>query len=60
MTDLIDRLGPTVTLIGISLVQSGFEGWGGGSGTCYTRPDTGKPYFLLKFINISPQLLLCR
>lgn len=35
--------GPTVTLIGISLVQSGFEGWGGGSGTCSTRPDSG-PY----------------
>lgn len=35
--------GPTVTLIGISLVQSGFEGWGGGSGTCFSRPDSG-PY----------------
>ena len=35
--------GPTVTLIGISLVQSGFEGWGGGSGTCYSRPTSG-PY----------------
>jgi uracil-xanthine permease len=33
--------GPTVTLIGISLVQSGFQDWAGGSGTCDTRPDSG-------------------
>ncbi|KAI1324663.1 purine permease [Xylariaceae sp. FL0255] len=26
--------GPTVMLIGISLIQTGFEGWLGGSGTC--------------------------
>lgn len=26
--------GPTVMLIGISLIQSGFENWAGGSGTC--------------------------
>jgi uric acid-xanthine permease len=37
--------GPTVTLIGISLVQSGFEGWAGGSGTCASRPTSG-PYQL--------------
>ncbi|KAI4125798.1 MAG: hypothetical protein LQ338_004078 [Usnochroma carphineum] len=33
--------GPTVTLIGISLVQSGFEDWAGGSGSCYNRPTSG-------------------
>jgi uracil-xanthine permease len=33
--------GPTVTLIGISLVVSGFEGWAGGSGECLSRPATG-------------------
>jgi uric acid-xanthine permease len=33
--------GPTVTLIGISLVQSGFQDWAGGSGTCNTRPTSG-------------------
>ena len=35
--------GPTVMLIGISLVQSGFENWAGGSGTpgCIQRPATG-------------------
>lgn len=35
--------GPTVALIGISLVQSGFDGWAGGSGTCSGRPKSG-PY----------------
>lgn len=37
--------GPTVTLIGISLIQSGFQGWAGGSGSpgCIDRPTTG-PY----------------
>ena len=37
--------GPTVTLIGVSLIQTGFQGWAGGSGTpgCITRPDSG-PY----------------
>lgn len=33
--------GPTVTLIGISLISSGFEGWAGGSGPCQQRPDSG-------------------
>ncbi|KAK5138880.1 hypothetical protein LTR04_004103, partial [Oleoguttula sp. CCFEE 6159] len=33
--------GPTVTLIGVSLVKSGFEGWAGGSGLCLSRPETG-------------------
>jgi NCS2 family nucleobase:cation symporter-2 len=33
--------GPTVTLIGISLVQSGFQDWAGGSGPCNARPTSG-------------------
>ncbi|KAI9663035.1 MAG: hypothetical protein M1821_008083 [Bathelium mastoideum] len=37
--------GPTVTLIGISLIQSGFEDWAGGSGSCLSRPSSG-PYSL--------------
>lgn len=39
--------GPTVTLIGISLIQSGFEGWAGGSGACFGPPrPTSGPYAL--------------
>ena len=39
--------GPTVMLIGISLIQSGFQDWAGGSGTpgCITRPTSG-PYIV--------------
>ncbi|KAH6673774.1 purine permease-like protein, partial [Halenospora varia] len=33
--------GPTVTLIGIHLIESGFAGWAGGSGNCMGRPETG-------------------
>ncbi|WPG99426.1 Hypothetical protein R9X50_00224000 [Acrodontium crateriforme] len=33
--------GPTVLLIGASLITSGFEGWAGGSGGCMARPETG-------------------
>jgi uric acid-xanthine permease len=33
--------GPTVLLIGVSLVSSGFEDWAGGSGSCMDRPSTG-------------------
>lgn len=33
--------GPTVMLIGVSLLQSGLEGWAGGSGPCQSRPETG-------------------
>ena len=33
--------GPTVTLIGVSLIKSGFQDWAGGSGTCSTLPTTG-------------------
>ncbi len=47
--------GPTVTLIGISLIQSGFQGWAGGSGTCLTRPTSGN--FVLCPSNTSPHAL---
>ncbi|KAF2145261.1 uncharacterized protein K452DRAFT_203831, partial [Aplosporella prunicola CBS 121167] len=30
--------GPTVLLIGVSLVQTGFQDWAGGSGECYSAP----------------------
>jgi uric acid-xanthine permease len=33
--------GPTVMLIGINLIGSGFSNWAGGSGTCSSRPETG-------------------
>ncbi|QDS69541.1 hypothetical protein FKW77_007723 [Venturia effusa] len=33
--------GPTVTLIGINLIRTGFQNWAGGSGTCASRPTTG-------------------
>jgi uric acid-xanthine permease len=33
--------GPTVALIGINLIRSGFQNWAGGSGTCQTRPTSG-------------------
>jgi uric acid-xanthine permease len=33
--------GPTVMLIGISLIKSGFQDWAGGSGTCSSRPTSG-------------------
>jgi NCS2 family nucleobase:cation symporter-2 len=33
--------GPTVMLIGVSLIQTGLEGWAGGSGSCMSRPTTG-------------------
>ncbi|KAL8699285.1 MAG: hypothetical protein Q9201_006092 [Fulgogasparrea decipioides] len=33
--------GPTVALIGISLIESGFQDWAGGSGACAQRPETG-------------------
>lgn len=34
--------GPTVMLIGVSLIQSGFDGWLGGAGLCMSRPDSGE------------------
>lgn len=35
--------GPTVMLIGISLIESGFQGWAGGAGSpgCIDRPTSG-------------------
>ncbi|KAK7522498.1 permease family-domain-containing protein [Phyllosticta citriasiana] len=30
--------GPTVMLIGVSLIQTGFEDWAGGSGDCFSNP----------------------
>ncbi|KAG9775445.1 Xanthine/uracil permease, partial [Aureobasidium melanogenum] len=33
--------GPTVVLIGVNLISSGFENWAGGSGSCRSRPDSG-------------------
>jgi NCS2 family nucleobase:cation symporter-2 len=33
--------GPTVMLIGVKLIASGFQNWAGGSGDCKSRPDSG-------------------
>ncbi|KAI9761085.1 MAG: hypothetical protein M4579_001237 [Chaenotheca gracillima] len=33
--------GPTVMLIGLNLIKSGFEDWAGGSGNCLARTPTG-------------------
>lgn len=33
--------GPTVMLIGVNLIGTGFKNWAGGSGLCSTRPKTG-------------------
>ena len=33
--------GPTVTLIGVYLIGSGFKNWAGGSGQCSGRPTSG-------------------
>ena len=33
--------GPTVLLIGVKLVTTGFQNWAGGSGDCQSRPETG-------------------
>lgn len=33
--------GPTVMLIGISLIESGFKNWAGGSGPCSELPESG-------------------
>ncbi|PQE31626.1 purine permease protein [Rutstroemia sp. NJR-2017a WRK4] len=37
--------GPTVMLIGVSLIASGLEDWAGGSGSCMSRPTTGDYQF---------------
>jgi xanthine/uracil permease len=47
--------GPTVALIGISLIQSGFQDWAGGSGTCASRPTTGD--YMLCPSNSAPHAL---
>ena len=36
--------GPTVMLIGLKLIKSGFQGWMGGSGLC-SSPDTAVDFF---------------
>jgi len=33
--------GPTVLLIGVKLVTTGFQNWAGGSGDCQSRPESG-------------------
>lgn len=33
--------GPTVMLIGVKLIASGFQNWAGGNGTCSSRPTSG-------------------
>ncbi|KAF2125078.1 Xanthine/uracil permease [Dothidotthia symphoricarpi CBS 119687] len=33
--------GPTVMLIGVNLITTGFENWAGGNGGCSSRPTTG-------------------
>lgn len=47
--------GPTVTLIGINLIRTGFQNWAGGSGTCASRPTTGN--FMLCPSNSAPHAL---
>ncbi|KAL1598842.1 hypothetical protein SLS60_007984 [Paraconiothyrium brasiliense] len=33
--------GPTVMLIGVHLIETGFQNWAGGSNDCASRPETG-------------------
>ncbi|KAF2801371.1 Xanthine/uracil permease [Mytilinidion resinicola] len=33
--------GPTVTLIGVHLIETGFQNWAGGSNDCASRPTSG-------------------
>jgi uracil-xanthine permease len=33
--------GPTVMLIGVNLITTGFQNWAGGSGDCQSRPTSG-------------------
>ncbi|KAE8450571.1 hypothetical protein EG329_006302 [Mollisiaceae sp. DMI_Dod_QoI] len=33
--------GPTVMLIGVSLLEPGLQDWAGGAGSCMARPETG-------------------
>lgn len=47
--------GPTVMLIGVSLIQTALEGWAGGSGSCMARPTTGD--YMLCPSNSAPHAL---
>ncbi|KAK2799478.1 hypothetical protein FQN50_008450 [Emmonsiellopsis sp. PD_5] len=47
--------GPTVLLIGVSLIKSGLQGWAGGSGACVSRPESGP--FMLCPSNEAPHAL---
>lgn len=47
--------GPTVALIGINLIRSGFQNWAGGAGACATRPSSGP--FQLCPSNAAPRAL---
>ncbi|KAK2787705.1 hypothetical protein FQN53_004728 [Emmonsiellopsis sp. PD_33] len=47
--------GPTVLLIGVSLIKSGLQGWAGGSGPCISRPESGP--FMLCPSNEAPHAL---
>ncbi|PSS25624.1 hypothetical protein M430DRAFT_25401 [Amorphotheca resinae ATCC 22711] len=47
--------GPTVTLIGVALVQTGFQDWAGGSGSCMGRPTSGD--YMLCPSNTAPHAL---
>jgi NCS2 family nucleobase:cation symporter-2 len=42
--------GPTVTLIGVNLITTGFQNWAGGSSGCQDRPESGL-YALCPTIN---------
>jgi len=42
--------GPTVSLIGVNLIQSGFKNWAGGAGLC---SDPSAPAFFAKCPNIA-------
>ncbi|KAK9462829.1 permease family-domain-containing protein [Lipomyces oligophaga] len=42
--------GPTVLLIGVHLIETGFQNWGGGTGTCIDHPTEGL-YMLCPNIN---------
>jgi xanthine/uracil permease len=33
--------GPTVMLIGVHLIETGFQNWAGGTGPCIDRPESG-------------------
>src|SRR5262245_27966898 len=38
--------GPTVMLIGVSLIEAGFKDWAGGAGLC-SDPSTARDFFAL-------------